>query len=340
MEEALKDPKVKSDLEKSRAIKQRRIEEKSTELPAKNDDKKSFALSWHQHTAHTALKPTNYDIVNSWILDSGSNIHVCNDSTRFTPTRQATAEDYLISGSTTYPIQAYGTVDIIVTSPVGKKESITLREVALIPGFFTNLVSYSRAKTAKIYWDPIEDTLFTVNKDRKDHFCKLQPHNGHWIVEYNAQPAIPVPEFVSAPALSTKSTESTPARDSEPIGPLPSAAASQQKTVEMTPNHLHRVMGHAGPEAISRMLEATEGIRLTSLCDQHQFDSCQVYRQSKAHKVISRDSGNEVEATRPLQRISYDLIPIEEGYNGDTWISHFVCQTTHFHWLWTHRNKY
>ena len=28
-----------------------------------------------------------------------------------------------------------------------------------------------------------------------------------------------------------------------------------------------------------------------------------------------------------------------EGHNGHKWISHFVCQWTHYHWVWTHRDK-
>ena len=53
----------------------------------------------------------------------------------------------------------------------------------------------------------------------------------------------------------------------------------------------------------------------------------------------SRKSDNEITATRPLQRVAYDLVPMREGYNGHQWISHFVCQVTHYHWIWTHRSK-
>ena len=28
-----------------------------------------------------------------------------------------------------------------------------------------------------------------------------------------------------------------------------------------------------------------------------------------------------------------------KAHNGDEWISHFVYQTTHYHWVWTHRKK-
>ena len=99
-------------------------------------------------------------------------------------------------------------------------------------------------------------------------------------------------------------------------------------------------MGHAAADTISKLPTAAEGLKLTSLCAQDAFKTCETCRLSKAHLIISRRSDNEVLSTRPLHRVAYDLIPIEQGYNGHTWISHFVCQNTYFYWLWTHRNKH
>ena len=28
-----------------------------------------------------------------------------------------------------------------------------------------------------------------------------------------------------------------------------------------------------------------------------------------------------------------------EAHNGHKWITHFVCQQTHYHWVWTYRDK-
>ena len=174
IDEALKDPKVKASINKARRRKNlgEQALKSTTELPPKPQ-----------------IIANDYDITNCWILASASNVHVCNDPSRFNTTHSTKSNDYLISGSTTYPIQAYGTVDITVTSPTGKRERIVLNQVALIPGFFTNLVSFSRARTANIYWDTAKDTLYTVNKEKHNDFCQLSPHNGLWIVEYNASPS-------------------------------------------------------------------------------------------------------------------------------------------------------
>ena len=204
IDEALKDPKVKTKINKARRKKDSREQALplTTELPPE-----------------LLIKANDHDITNCWILASASNIHVCNDPSRFNTTHSTKSNDYLTSGSTTYPIQAYGTVDITVTSPTGKRESIVLKQVALIPGFFTNLVSFSRAKTANIYWDTAKDTLYTVNKEKHNDFSQLKPHNGLSIVEYNpsqstsevdASPSIPVTLVASAAIYTSSEVPSAP----------------------------------------------------------------------------------------------------------------------------------
>jgi hypothetical protein len=61
----------------------------------------------------------SYELKDSWILDSGANAHVCNDSARFNFDRKASKSDSLISGKTVYQIEAFGNVEITVQSPNG-----------------------------------------------------------------------------------------------------------------------------------------------------------------------------------------------------------------------------
>ena len=136
IDEALKDSKVKTNIDKARKRKDPR--EQVSTLNAKLP-------------AEPAINANNYDVVNCCILASASKIHVCNDSTRFNTTHSTTSNDCLVSSSTTYPIQAYSTVNVTFTSPTAKRESIILKQVALILGFFTNLVSFNRAQAANIH---------------------------------------------------------------------------------------------------------------------------------------------------------------------------------------------
>jgi hypothetical protein len=82
----------------------------------------------------------SYELKNTWILDSGANAYVYNNRTRFKFERTANKDDKLVAGKTIYQIEAFSSVDITIQSPTGLK-MITLLNVALAPGFFTNTAS-------------------------------------------------------------------------------------------------------------------------------------------------------------------------------------------------------
>jgi hypothetical protein len=89
-----------------------------------------------------AVECFSYKLKNCWTLDSGTDIHV-NDRTRFQIRRMATEEDVLIAGKTTYAVEAFGSVEITANAPNGPV-TIELLNVALAPGFLTNLVCLRR----------------------------------------------------------------------------------------------------------------------------------------------------------------------------------------------------
>ena len=62
-------------------------------------------------------------------------------------------------------------------------------------------------------------------------------------------------------------------------------------------------------------------------------------RLAKAKNIISRRPFQEHPTTKPLERVHYDLIQLDQAQNGDLWVSHFICVYTKFNWLWTHRKK-
>ena len=213
-----------------------------------------------------------------------------------------------MSGSTTYPILGYGTVDVLFTTPTGQQMTIPLRHIALIPGFFTNLISFSRAKEAGIFWDTKKDTLYNKSLGGKEnHFCLLHPHNRHWIVEYNDPPTTPTTYASSTSLNATSLPTHLRIKDGAPL-PASSAASSEPKTIDISPTHLHQIMGHAGAEAIAKLPSAVTSLKLSSPCAKDEFRSCEACQLSKAHRIIVRSSDSEVPSTSPLQRIAYDLI--------------------------------
>lgn len=138
--EALKSPdfkrKVDSALEKSRQYKAKNDKDSENKTPERVN---AFAAASHTgvtSASYSGLTQSDYTIANCYVLNSGSDIHLCNNPSRFQKTRSATADDILIAGKTTYQIDAYGSVPINFTNPDGRKQQITLLDVALVPGFF------------------------------------------------------------------------------------------------------------------------------------------------------------------------------------------------------------
>ena len=250
----------------------------------------------------------------SWILDSGSNIHLCNDPQRFTRTHPATEQDVVCSGKDTYQIEAFGIVDIAINTPHGTQAINRLVNVALVPGFLTNLVSLGKMVESNLHWNTKRGTLYSTNiAGVEDHFCQLTYLQGHWIMENNTAGSASIPTAMIA---STKTPR-------------------QPKTGKSI--WWHQAMGHPNYSVIQRLPTSTLDCYLIDTPSAPE--SCETCMLSKASRIISRRSTREHESTRPLQRLHYDLIQMDEASNGDCWASHFVCSYTSYHWLWTHRTK-
>ena len=86
---------------------------------------------------------TDYTLKDHWLLDSGSDIHVTNNKERLRQPRQASQNSQLIAGTTQYTIECFGDIEIDVPTPTGIA-TMTLVDIAYIPGFMSNLVSLSR----------------------------------------------------------------------------------------------------------------------------------------------------------------------------------------------------
>ena len=117
----------------------------------------------------------DYDLVQaffkkSWVYDSGTTSHICNDRSRFTDfvPIDATVE----VGDTRTKILGIGKVMIQPTLPTDKRlwPRITLLETLYSPGFHTNLVSMQRLEKVGLYWNLRKGILET--KDMKP-LCRI-----------------------------------------------------------------------------------------------------------------------------------------------------------------------
>jgi hypothetical protein len=163
-------------------------------------------------------------LYNSWALDSGTDIHICNDRNRsnYTITHPATALDVIDSGKQTYPIESFGTVTINIDTTTGPAY-FQLRNVALAPGFISNLVSMDILAEQNIHWSSRKPLVL----ERRDgsNFCILKRNNRHLIFE-----------------------DTTP--ESNTYNAYAAIASSEPVYTQFTELELHQMLAHPGPKAI------------------------------------------------------------------------------------------
>jgi Reverse transcriptase (RNA-dependent DNA polymerase) len=247
---------------------------------------------------------SNYRLQRCWILDSGADIHVCNDRSRFQFERAAGPKDILYAGAATYQIEAFGTVDLTVQLPRGT-DKIRLLNVALVPGFLTNVAALCRFMDKDVHWNTKKRLLF---KDDKT-ICLLSKVDDHWVLEDSSPSSSAVFATSTAPRPAHKATAST----------------------------WHDIMGHCSSEAIGHLETATVGTKIEGRGT--DTAACEPCRLSKARQIISRRTGKEDPASAPLARVAYDLIDMGEAYNGHKWASHFQCNYTTMDFIYTHASK-
>jgi hypothetical protein len=131
VKKAEQDAEVKKLLEKSYAKEWKRIQE-----DAKTDTKSDTTTTSKSdarlgsYAARTTYSPQPYKLINRWIVDSGSDVHICNNIANFTWTKDAHGNE-ITAGKTTYAVEAYGTCLIDVDTKEGTAQ-IELVNMALI----------------------------------------------------------------------------------------------------------------------------------------------------------------------------------------------------------------
>jgi hypothetical protein len=122
--------------------------------------------------------PAEYKLYNSWTLDNALDIHVCNNLGRseYMETRTATSDNILYSSKTAYQIESFGIIRIVVDT-LEKKRKLKLRNIVLVPGFMTNLVSLFLLISKSIYWNSRK--LEHLESYDFSNFCYLYANNKH-----------------------------------------------------------------------------------------------------------------------------------------------------------------
>jgi hypothetical protein len=114
----------------------------------------------------------------NWIVDSGSDVHICNETARFCYQRTAPEDDTIMAGASILNVTAYGTAEIDILTSDGPA-TITLLNVALIPGFLANIISLRKFTNKGIHFDTANERLHRQGVT----FCYTDSLGSHWILK-------------------------------------------------------------------------------------------------------------------------------------------------------------
>jgi hypothetical protein len=343
-----KDPKFRNIVEKIKRTSAK--QQPRSRNPKETDDNNvTFATSLQEIQQEltrlstystSASNKVSYSLKNSYLLDSASTIHVCNDRSRFSEYRDINNES-LLAGDTEVSFKGLGTIEVKAKSVVDeRKVSLELKDVIYAPTFHTNIVSYNRAMNKGIYWNSEPDKQFLYHLHSKVPICKVFPKNDQWLLEYN--PIInntdnsdavystehsKKPKHLVKPKRVVKTKRSVRMRRSE-------KAPSLKGSMDLW----HKRMGHLNKEAIRHLPEVTEGVIITGKRNTDELEPlCEACNLSEIPRQISRRPMPR--GTRPCERIHLDLIPFKTGYNGDQHAIHMFCDVAKMNWIDTMPTK-
>ncbi|KJZ69437.1 hypothetical protein HIM_11166 [Hirsutella minnesotensis 3608] len=288
IDQKLKDPTTKGKIERS--IRNRKKKGESRQNHRNSEDEKNQGEKEQQpeQSPNPQIKSAFstaqvYPLRDSFIMDSGSDFHICNNSARFTEGTYKPCDEpeAAFSADTLLEIHGYG--DVLIR--IGNSNKFRLQNVAYIPNFHTNVASLDLFLKKGYNWNPATGA---VSKDGKTIF-RTQRRFRQPVIEYNQV------DYESQTQSATAFTSSTQ--------PRPESAA--EATI------WHKRLGHLGSEALQRLVQQTIGAKVQGPITVE----CEDCATSKAKRIISRRSPQR-KASRPFWRIYIDVFTLKVGYNG------------------------
>jgi hypothetical protein len=193
IDEKLKNSRLKAAVERA----QKQVAENQEQQSATNQNPQASnngnsngkALGAFGVSSCIASASTDYHLRNSFILDSGATLHVCNDKERFEDLRSTSDDDCLFAGNTIVPTEGFGTITITVQTLNGPR-IIKLLNTALVSSFHTSVVSLDRFMAKGVHWDTEGKRVHSNGQT----FCSIERYHGQWVLEYNADLAKQLPE--------------------------------------------------------------------------------------------------------------------------------------------------
>jgi hypothetical protein len=291
----------------------KKITEKKNDSNDESTKKKSFnsdEVTLNVSFAETfAKRQVSYKLINCWTLDSETDIHVCNDSSRFQLNRVADSANQLVIDKIVYEIENYETMNIVVRE-FDDSINIQLLNVALMLEFFISLICLIKMMKKEIHWN-----IESKRLHRKEIiFCFVESIENHWVLEKNSS----IDDRFDAFEAKSETSKSD---------------------LMITSKKWHEMLSHSRSKIIAHFVERVNEIKIDDLDSTSSINRCETCALIKTHEIVSRRLEQKESIDYSLSRVDYDLISMNEKYNENFWISHFVDFYTRMNFVYTHLRK-
>jgi hypothetical protein len=101
----------------------------------------------------------------------------------------------------------------------------------------------------------------------------------------------------------------------------------------------HEMLEHSKSKIIAHLAEKINEVKINDFDSISTINRCETCVLIKTHEIMSRRSRQEESIDYSLNRVDYDLISMNEKYNDDYWVNHFVCFRIRMNFVYTHSRK-
>jgi hypothetical protein len=218
-------------------------------------------------------------------------------------------ENQLIVDKIVYDIENYETMNIVVKE-FDDSINIQLLNIALMFEFFINLICLIKMMKKEIHWNIESKRLHRKNII----FCFVESIKNHWVLEKNSL----IDDRFDAFEVKSKAFKSD---------------------LMITSKKWHEMLSHSRSEIIVLLAERINEIKIDDLDSASLINRCETCVLIKTHELMSRRFEQKESIDYFWSRVDYDLISMNERYNENFWINHFVDFYTRMNFVYTHLRK-
>jgi hypothetical protein len=218
------------------------------------------------------------------------------------------SENQLIIDKIVYDIENYETMNIVVKK-FDDSINIQLLNVALMFEFFINLICLIKMMKKEIHWNIEKQRLHR----KKIIFCVVESIEDHWILENN---------------FSNQTFEVFEVK-----------SKTFKYDLMITSKNWHEMLSRSKSKVIAHFVEEVNKMKINDLDSTSTVNWCETCVLIKTHKIMSRRSKQEKSIDYSLNRVDYDLISMNEKYNDDYWINHFIYFPIKMNFIYLHSRK-